>query len=64
MFLGPSGRAHGPQNHLPLISGPPEYSKSLKKITNLFLQNVVFGNLKILDIESLEMLEKTRAGNP
>ena len=54
MIIGPSGRVHGPENQLfltlGLALGPPDHLKYLRKYKSS-LENNIFGNLEVLEIE-------------
>ena len=53
-MLKPSGRDHDSQKQLYLISGTPNDSKQWKKHPESFLNNIIFGNLKNLEIEHFQ----------
>ena len=64
MVFGPSGRDHGPQKTIILDFGVHQMIQNNSRKSRIVFDKHIFKHIKILQIESLESSEKTRAGNP
>ena len=63
MVLGFGGRVHGRQNQLFLtLETPRDFNKDNENYKSC-LGNMMFGFVRILEIDKFKMLEKTRTGN-
>ena len=58
MIFGRSGHDNDSQNQLCLILTLDNYFKEFKKIPEAFSKNISLGNINILDVESLENVDK------